>query len=93
MPLEAISLSAVLQFLICIGIVWLGRTSLKNSEALVRVETILTGATGRNGLVEDVAELRQRANIADAAIEVLKGKGILSDAEIARLKEEAKDHP
>lgn len=66
---------------------------MKNSEALVRVETILTGATGRNGLVQEVAELRQQGNRNDAAIEVLKGKSILSDAEVVRLKEDAKDRP
>jgi hypothetical protein len=72
--LESISLSAVLQFLICVGIVWLGRTSVRNSEALVRVETILTGGSKDTGILSEVAQLRVRAHDLADAIHVVQGK-------------------
>lgn len=57
--LNDVNLGAIFQGLVCAGILWLIRTTNRLSESNVRVETILTGAKGDNGLVGDVKSLRE----------------------------------
>jgi hypothetical protein len=88
MNADTLSLSAVLQFLICVGIVWVGKTNISNSKALVRLETILTGASGDNGLVSEVGRLRQKQHGLVNDVHGLKGEHSLLSQRLDQLTEE-----
>ena len=51
-------LSVILQGVIVAAVLWVGKTSLDHSKALVRIETLLTGANQENGLIGDMKHLR-----------------------------------
>jgi uncharacterized membrane protein len=84
--METISLNAVLQVLICAGIIWVARTNIKNSERLVRIETILSG---ENGIVASLSGFRSWKHQAANEIQTAKGAAELIDLRVSRLEEAA----
>lgn len=75
--IDGISLSAVLQFLIGAGICAIAKAQWDQSKALVRIETILTGARGENGLVGDMRSLKEHRGKTLDALRELQSAGEL----------------
>lgn len=75
------------QGLILGAILWVGRTTLKTRESLVRVETILTGPDGSNGLVTDVKAVRAKNHELTNSVHALGGKQDLLEQRIGQLEE------
>lgn len=88
--MDTLSISAVVQFLICAGIVWLGATNIKNSERLVRIETLLRGEEGQGGIVSEISGLRDWKHRAANDIQIAKGAAELLDLRVSRLEESAR---
>lgn len=69
-----ISLSAIIQSLVVAGIIWVGAKLTRIGERLVRIETVLTGPTGDNGIVSEVRSLREARHANANAIHAVRGE-------------------
>lgn len=85
--MDTISATQVLSGLsvICAGVVitllrGLNAKSTKHDEAFARIEALLTGANGDNGVIGDVKQLRQRSHDLGASVQnILFRVGALED--------------
>lgn len=75
--MNATVLESVLAGVVLAAIVWAAKSLSKYGNQLTRIETILTGADGSNGLNGEVRVLRERSHKHSNEINALKGNHAL----------------
>jgi hypothetical protein len=88
-----LDLTAILNVLVSGGIVWLIRASRNAATWQSRVDTLLTGASGDNGIVGDVRSLRRRAHEMGDDIHGLKGRSEIHEIRISTLEGDRRHGP
>lgn len=64
--------TAVIGGLILVGIIWVAATTTKSAQKLGKLEVLLTGFDGSNGLNGDVKDLKKRVPDIERDVAVLK---------------------
>lgn len=80
-------IATVLGAVIVAGILWLAKSASETGKAITRMETILTGVNGDNGIAGEVRQLRERSHKHGNEIHRVLGRVDLHEQRLEALEE------